>query len=253
MPHLLDLSEVRRRLERDRAWSAFSLADLDPPYAQHAIWFGPQRGDSVVLVYGAYDPPIVFCQGEPEECEAILAEPQVASRTAGAYLNVTDRLLPIAERAFATSELRRMCRMLLHLDRPDTPAHAAAVALGPDDLTSLQTLYADEPPAFFLPTQLKDGVYFGVRESGRLVAVAGTHVVSTSGSVGAIGNVYTRPDCRGRGLAAAVTGAVARELRRRGIATVVLNVVDSNAPARRVYERLGFVEYCVFHEGVARR
>ena len=73
------------------------------------------------------------------------------------------------------------------------------------------------------------------------------------GSVGAIGNVYTRPDCRGRGLAAEVTGAVARELQRRGTATIVLNVADSNGVARRVYERLGFVEYCVFHEGLARR
>jgi predicted GNAT family acetyltransferase len=33
----------------------------------------------------------------------------------------------------------------------------------------------------------------------------------------------------------------------------VLNVADSNGVARRVYERLGFAEYCVFHEGLARR
>jgi len=252
MPHLLDFDDVRRRLERDRPWSAFALADLDPPYAQHAAWFGPPRSDSVVLVYGAYDPPIVFCQGDPAECDAMLAETQVVSRTARAYVNVTDLLWPIVGRKFATFELRRMSRMLLHdLSRP--PSHTPAVPLGPDDLGALRSLYEAEPPAFFLPEQVKDGVYFGVRQSGDLVAVAGTHVVSARGSVGAIGNVYTRPDCRGRGLAAEVTGAVARKLRRRGIATIVLNVADSNDGARRVYKRLGFADYCVFHEGLARR
>ena len=146
-----------------------------------------------------------------------------------------------------------MSRMLLRADLPIESTHMLAVPLGPDDLGALRSLYEEDPPAFFLPEQVKDGVYFGVRQPGDLVAVAGTHVVSDRGSVGAIGNVYTRPDCRGRGLAAEVTGAVARELRRRGIATIVLNVADSNRAARRVYERLGFVEYCVFDEGLARR
>lgn len=253
MPQLLDLDDVRRRLERNRPWAAFSLADLDPPYAQHATWFGSPGRDSVVLVYDAYDPPIVFCQGDAAECEAILSEGEVVSRTSGAYINVTERLRPIVDRIFATSELHGMSRMLLHADLPVTSSNTLAVALGPDDLGALQRLYEKEPPAFFLPQQVSNGVYFGVRERGDLVAVAGTHVVSEAGSVGAIGNVYTRPDCRGRGLAAGVTAAVARELRLRRITTIVLNVTESNATARRVYERLGFREYCVFHEGLARR
>jgi predicted GNAT family acetyltransferase len=195
----------------------------------------------------------VFCQGEPEECDAILAEAQVVPRTASAYINVTDLLWPIVGRNFATFEPRRMSRMVLHADLSMASSSTLAVALGPDDLGALQDLYKKDPPEFFLPEHVKDGVYFGVRQAGDLVAVAGTHVVSARGSVGAIGNVYTRPDCRGRGFAAEVTGAVARELRRRSIATIVLNVAHSNDLARRVYERLGFTEYCAFHEGLARR
>src|SRR3954454_24500558 len=113
MFQLLDLDDVRRRLERDRPWSAFSLADLDPPYAQHATWFGSSERDSVVLVYDAYDPPIVFCQGNAEECEAILSDAAVVSRTAGAYINVTEQLRPVVDRTFATSDLHGMSRMLL--------------------------------------------------------------------------------------------------------------------------------------------
>jgi predicted GNAT family acetyltransferase len=50
-----------------------------------------------------------------------------------------------------------------------------------------------------------------------------------------------------------LTGAVAAELVGRGVRTVALNVNQGNATAIRVYERLGFVRYCAFVEGVAVR
>ena len=86
-----------------------------------------------------------------------------------------------------------------------------------------------------------------------LVSVAGTHVVSAAYQVGALGNVHTAPAYRGRGLAALVTAAVVQDLRALGASTVVLNIVATNTPARRVYERIGFREYCVYHEGHATR
>jgi ribosomal protein S18 acetylase RimI-like enzyme len=248
---LHDLAEVRARLERNRAWAAFSIADLDPAFAAHAAWFGPELGSSVVLVYDAYDPPILFCQGEPSECDAVLRETALVARTPRAYLNVTDDLMPVAQRHFATFERRLMVRMVLEGEAPRVST--AVERLGPADLAAVQALYAEDPPAFFLPGQLQDGVYFGIREGEELVAVAGTHVLSASGGVGAIGNVHTRSDRRGRGLAAAVTSAVAAELRRMAISTIVLNIVDTNHAARRVYERIGFREYCRFYEGRAQR
>jgi len=83
--------------------------------------------------------------------------------------------------------------------------------------------------------------------------VAGTHLVAPEEGVAAIGNVYTRPECRGRGLATRLTGAVAAELVRRGIPLVALNVCPENLPAMRAYRRLGFFKYCEFVEGLAVR
>jgi predicted GNAT family acetyltransferase len=124
------------------------------------------------------------------------------------------------------------------------------------DLPALAALYADgqttgEVPDFFNPPMLEQGVFFGVYEGGSLIAAAGTHLISTELSVGAVGNVYTRRDRRGRGLAAQATSAVTAELVRSGLATIALNVNQHNAPAQRVYERLGYVRYCPFFEGVA--
>jgi ribosomal protein S18 acetylase RimI-like enzyme len=146
-----------------------------------------------------------------------------------------------------------MIRMVLGNGLSSCGVSAAVGALGPDDLASIQALYADEPPAFFLPSMLGNGVYYGAWESERLVAVAGTHVVAQEVSVAALGNIYTRGDRRGRGLATAVTSAVARALVRMNIATIVLNVREDNQPAVRVYERLGFTRYCGYFEVVASR
>ena len=68
----------------------------------------------------------------------------------------------------------------------------------------------------------------------------------------AVGNVYVRQDARGRGLGGRVTAAVALELRRRGIDTIVLNVNQANGAAIRTYEKLGFIVHGKFVEGFAR-
>ncbi len=253
MPSLGNLDDVRARLERDRHWSAFSLADLDQPYAQHAHWFGLPQGDDVVLVYDAFDPPIVFMQGAEARCEAVLAEPDVVAATSRAWLNVQPGHLPLVARVFSSFDSREMVRMVLDREQFRPVVVSSCVQLGPADEVDIAALYADDRPAFFLPSQLHSGVYHGVRVKGRLVAAAGTHVVSRQAAVAALGNVYTRPDCRGRGYGAAVTSAVTLELFSRGITTIVLNIIASNMAARRVYERLGFREYCEYYEGLATR
>ena len=257
MPRLTDFTDIRARLECDRAWAAFSLADLDPPQSAHADWFGPLVGSAVVLVYDAYDPPIVVCHGDVHQCDATLAEAGVRTRTTTAYVNMTPDQSAVLSRHFERFDRRRMIRMVLDMDMsPDarmSEQTQTVERLGPSDVEALQALYAEKPPAFFLPSQLRDGVYCGVREGKALVAVAGTHVVSATARVAALGNVHTRRDRRGRGLARLVTGAVTRELLRRGTETCVLNIVATNDVARRVYERVGFREYCVYDEGVATR
>lgn len=255
MPALTDLADIRARLELDRSWAAFSLADLDPPLSEHARWFGPVSGTGVVLVYGAYSPAIVVCHGDIDECHLALAEDEVRACTQTAYLNMAPEQARVLQAHFPTFEQRAMVRMVLtHAQEvASRDVDARVERLRGDDLDALRALYAEEPPAFFLPSQLQSGVYYGVRDRGALVAVAGTHVVSETGRVAALGNVHTRSDARGRGLAAAVTQAVCRELLDRGIVTIVLNIVATNEPARRVYERVGFREYCRYAEGMASR
>ena len=86
---------------------------------------------------------------------------------------------------------------------------------------------------------IADGVYYGLRVNGQLVAAAGTHVVSPGARLAVVGNVLTHIDYRGRGFATAVTGAVTAELLRT-CDQVVLNVRSDNPPALNAYRRLGY-------------
>ena len=48
------------------------------------------------------------------------------------------------------------------------------------------------------------------------------------------------PDCRGQGIGSALLQAVAQRARNLGCCKVTLEVIESNAGARRLYERQGF-------------
>jgi len=255
MPQLVDPFAIRARLEGDRPWSAFALADLEPPYSVHASWFVPDDSrHAIALLYRAFGTPIVLCVGQSEEWSVVLREIDASlGDTRDVYAVVRPEVLPVIRGHYHAIEERPMIRMLLdqRLFRP-VPSDAGQ-RLGRSDLNAIQALYGDEPPAFFLPAMLEDGLYYGIREEGRLVTIAGTHVVARDVSVAALGNIYTRPDRRGNGLATAVTSAVARDLVRMDVATVVLNVREDNHPAVHVYERLGFARYCNYFEVVATR
>ena len=94
-------------------------------------------------------------------------------------------------------------------------------------------------------------MFYGVAVEGRLVAAAGTHLVSPTYGVAAVGNVFTHPNYRCRGYGTVTIGAVVAELVRLGIRDIVLNVNQSNGDAIRIYEKLGFERYCAFLEGPA--
>ncbi|HCT79710.1 MAG TPA: GNAT family N-acetyltransferase [Micromonosporaceae bacterium] len=65
------------------------------------------------------------------------------------------------------------------------------------------------------------------------LAVVTRHTVQLQG-------VWTHPECRGQGLAAAGLASVVREALRRYAPTVSLYVNGYNEPARHLYDRLGF-------------
>ena len=255
MPLLTDLRIVRTLLDRDRAWSAYAIGDLAPGFLEHCEWRTAADGTpALLLLYRGFTPPIAFATGEPQRLRALFEEitaPEIS-------LHLRPDVLAALQGLYTPTCTRAMLRMTLGRDCFDSAPLSGVRQLTAEDVEAITTLYDDgresgESPTFFYPSMLEQQTFHGVWEDHALVAVAGTHLYSAELGVCAIGNVYTRRDRRGRGLAAQVTSAVVAKAMREHVATIVLNVSVHNAAAQRVYMKLGFRTHCDFVEGEAIR
>ena len=255
MPRLTDLSRVRTLLDMDRAWSAYAIGDLGPDHIHHCAWHvSEDESPALLLLYRGFEPPILFAMGESAAIASVVSE--VADPVLS--LHVQEGGLAALSPRYSTANPRSMWRMVLSPSSFRAAPAADVERLDASDLGAMTTLYSDgrahdESPTFFHPSMLDRGTFRGVREGTEIIAVAGSHLFSPDLGVCTIGNVYTRRDRRGRGLAAQVTSAVVQHALAHGICTIVLNVGQDNPVAQRVYERLGFHRHCKFFEGEARR
>lgn len=227
----------------------YALADLEDPYWSGSSWY--RRGDAVVglvaMPDGAGLAVYAVSTLDPAGSVELLAE--LAPQLPGGLL--------ITGPSGMSAGLRRHREIVwegphlrYHLvDASMIPEHdPIVVTLGAGDLAALETLYGTEPgAAFFMPHMLGDDTFVGVWEHDRLVAAAGTHVVSERQGIAAIGSVYCHPAYRGRGFGRLVSAGAVRCLGGR-VQTVGLNVSASNRPARSIYESLGFHEVLRYDE-----
>jgi ribosomal protein S18 acetylase RimI-like enzyme len=243
---LADKVEIRRMLNTDRDWSLFALADLDDGLFEHCDWW--TLPGALVLVFRAISIRPIFVLGDAVPVRQLLA----ALPDESGYLNLKSDQLGAAEGLFRYRERHEMRRMIL-----DTfePRDGETVVLGPADCDEIERLYAtgDGGGIAFARFQLETGLFRGIRREGELVAAAGVQVASKNEGVAAIGNIFTRPDCRGHGLAQLVTSAVALAVRQTGILTIGLNVETTNTAAIQAYEPIGFRTRFSYFEGPAER
>lgn len=124
----------------------------------------------------------------------------------------------------------------------ERPIEAPAADLGveplddadSEDMIALAKL--TEPGPFHRATH-RLGRFIGIRQEGRLAAMAGERM-RPDGHI-EVSAVCTHPDFRGRGYGAALTSLVASRIQGEG-QTAFLHVFATNAPAISLYETLGF-------------
>lgn len=238
-------------LGSDRLFAAYALCDLDDREFGRTRWgvaLDQGRPVAVALEYLGSSPQPLFVMGEAAGVTGVLRE-VIRPRTA--YLAARSELLDAVAVAYRVAEGPPMVRMWV--DRATfRPAPSDAVRLVPADVGDLNRLY-DFGLGSWLPSEaVANGVYYGVRVNGHLVAAAGTHVISRAMGLAAVGNVLTHRDYRGRGYAKIVTGAVTQDL-LRFCDQVVLNVRMDNTPALAAYRALGYQEHTRFEERLVTR
>lgn len=223
---------IRAYLLGDPDYAAYALADLEPPYAQHAAWFG------------AYQAGVIGGQA------LILAPPGVEDELRAVYhleyahqmrrMRVTAATFRPPEREASSHEAQPLsCHNV-----PDMLAliHEAAQHDG-----------RETGDIAFTPGMVEHGIYRGIYEGGSLIAMAGTHIIAQAARLAAVGNVVVHPAHRRHGLGRQVTQAVTSALLKSGIERIMLNVRDDNNPAVRLYERLGYKTVSTFIEALGVR
>jgi ribosomal protein S18 acetylase RimI-like enzyme len=238
-------------LEQDRLTAAYAICDLDDrefPRTRWGVALDGMRPVSVALEYTGLSPQPLFVMGDPEGVTAVVRD-VIKPRTA--WLASPSSLLPAVDDVYRIYPGPPMVRMWV--DRTNFRGfQGVAVRLTVADIGDLNRLY-DLGLTSWLPTEsVARGVYYGVRVGGRLVAAAGTHVITRDQRLAAVGNVLTHRDFRNRGYAKVATSAVTAEL-LRFCDQVVLNVRSDNPPALAAYQALGYQEHTRFEERLVHR
>ena len=251
-----DTAAVQQLLECDPVWAAYALADLQPAFAPVCAWtVGTDNVDrAVALVFTGLEMPTLFLSGPANAAADAVA--QIPALPEQVYITVREEHVPVVDRHWDFSrDTRPMWRLALPaetaLPHREVPGLVRLTAADSDRLRALYRHGGPFTPDAFSPYQVDNGVFWGIADDdGALLAAGGTHIVNWELGVGAIGNMYTRPDSRGRGYAGVVLAAIVNTLRAGGVDNIVLNVDQRNEPARRIYEKYGFGIHCPYVEGI---
>ena len=238
-------------LEQDRLYAAYALCDLEEREFGRTRWGAAYDGDELIAVgleYTGPTPQPLFVMGRSDGIEAVLRD---VIRPRAAYIAARSTMLPAIEAHYRVDPGPQMVRMWVDRAR-FRPYPAQVQRLLPVEIGELNRLYQLGFASWLPSSAIADGVYYGMRVNGQLVAAAGTHVISASARLAVVGNVLTHVDYRGRGFATAVTGAVTADLLRTSD-QVVLNVRADNPPAINAYRRLGYAEHARFEERLIHR
>ena len=246
-----DRTLLRDFLERDRLFAAYAICDLEDREFARTRWGVAYADGEVIAVgmeYSGQTPQPLFVLGRNDGIDAVLRD---VLRPRAAYLAAREEAMPAVEAHYRVDPGPQMVRMWV--DRSTfRPFPAKTSRLVPVDSGELNRLYQLGFASWLPASAISEGVYYGIRIDGRLIAAAGTHVVSPTARLGVVGNVLTHVDHRGRGYATAVTGTVTEELLQT-CDDVVLNVRADNPPALQAYRRLGYAELVRFEERLVHR
>lgn len=241
---------------QDRVWNGYSIADLDPPFRPYTEVTIAQRRDQPLAAACLVLRHPAFCSvvphGAPEGVAAILATIELPETT---YLLARSAHLPPFQQHYLISggdEMLRMTVSAATFQRQGAPS-SQAMRLERGDLAALRRLYLHYGGNAFNDDQFIHGVFYGICDGDEIVAAGGTHAMATRYGIAAIGNIFTRPDLRGRGLGQAVVAALVADLLDGACRDVILNVSAANDVARRSYTRLGFRAHCHYWEGNVKR
>ncbi len=250
---------IRALLAPEEAYGAYAQAQLAPSRFPRSEWWsasgptgtrlGGSAGRALVLHSRGGLGPALLTVGDAAALAVLLSLPP-GSRTC--FASFRPEHLEVVQRHFLLTRKELMVRMSVTRET-FRAVEGETVRLRGRNIGLINRLYSAEGgPAAYSSRHIEEEVYCGVIAEGRLISIAGTHVDSPAERVAVVGNVFTHPRHRGRGLATITTSAVTQALLEH-CDLAALTVEVSNAPALAVYAKLGYRQQCTLYETPAVR
>lgn len=255
MPHVVSIhakTEIEAFARRNPFLHIFEIGDLDDFFWPYTIWYvWREHGEiqQIALIYTALETPALLAFADPphEEMRDFLKMLlPLLPRRIFAQLDVSS--LDVFTSAYRIEPLGLFWKMaLIDFSTMASIDTAYVIQFSENDLEALELFYGDAYPTnVFDARMLQTGRYYGIRQDKEIASAAGVHVYSPTYGVAALGNVSTRAEFRGRGLAAKVCAKLCQVLYAEGITQIGLNVKSDNPTAIALYERLGFEKVAEF-------
>ena len=245
--------EIESYLRRDVYLHIYSIGDLDDFFWPYTTWYGFSSNDgiaAIVLIYaGPSLPTLVAFSREENDAMATLLNSIRRLLPDRFYAHLSPGLATVLDAAHDLESHGGHCKMAL-IDKTlmSGKDFSDVERLSVEDLTAIRALYEESYPGnWFDPRMLETNQYFGIRESGRLVSIAGVHVYSPQYKVAALGNITTLPTHRGRGYGTRVTARLCKALIDEGM-DIGLNVKADNEAAISCYRKIGFKAVASYEE-----
>lgn len=193
------------------------------------------RGEGAAL---RYDPEYaIFAATADHEPASLAALGALIGATGPAIVLQKDALPPVP----GTIVAKHRMGVQMIAEAPTGERDLGFLELGDRDAAEMLALATlTEPGPFFARTP-RLGAFIGIREGGRLVAMAGERMKLDGFTE--VSGVCTHPDWRGRGYAGGLMRVVAARIVARG-ETPFLHAYADNRGAIALYESLGFRVRC---------
>jgi predicted GNAT family acetyltransferase len=188
------------------------------------------EGDGLARRYPPEVTPLAGLVEQTREAYVALAELVPVGGMAGFFRDVLPDPPAGWETVYRTSMHQMMCA------KPAPVGSDRIERLGLADVPAMAELVQLTEPGPFGQRTIELGDFYGIRDNGRLVAMAGERI--HPGRYAEVSAVCTHPDYRGRGYGAALVSKVTEGMIARGD-LAMLHVRCEN-PAVRVYQQVGY-------------
>jgi GNAT superfamily N-acetyltransferase len=254
---LHDKKTIEQELRKNTYLHIYSIGDLDDFFWPYTIWYELENDtkiEEIALLYtGQSQPTLLGITEKPE---------QMCSLLTSIYLLLPDQfyahLSPGIESTLSNyydlkSNGEYLKMGLLHTAVVDDYDCTNTSTLGTKDKDEIVEFYKEAYPVnWFDPRMLETKQYFGIRDKGRLISLAGIHVYSEEYKVAALGNIATAKSHRNKGYAAQVTAKTCKSL-LGAVKHIGLNVKADNHAAISCYKKLGFETVATYGEYMVKR